>query len=393
MSIRIPYARHAVDEADIDAVTAALRGPALTQGGILDAFEAELAETLGASHVVVCSSGTAALHLAYQAVGLAPGGTLLTSPISFLATANAAVMCGASVLFSDVDAHSGNVTPESLEAAIAEAPAPVDVIAPVHLGGLPCDMPAIERLARRIGARVVEDACHAPLAIYDDGTAGAATVGGCRHSDAAVFSFQAIKHVAMGEGGAIATNDRALADRMRLLRNHGMTRDPAAWVAAPEGPAPWYYEMHAVGWNYRANELNCALGLSQLHRLEQGIARRVEIARRYHARLGELNCIRLPPLPARARGHVWHLFAPWFDFAAIGLDRGAFMTALADRGIGSQVNYIPIYRQPYYADARARPLEGAEHYYGGTLSIPMYPTLTNDDVEMVAQAIRELVTA
>lgn len=393
MTITIPYARQWVDDQDAAAVEAALRGDLLTQGSNLDAFEAELAAVLGARHVVVCASGTAALHLAYLGMGLAPGSTLITSPVTFLATANAAAMCGAALVFADVEAESGNITPKTLQDAIEATDGSVAAIVPVHLGGLPCDMPAIRRIAERLGAIVIEDACHAPLASYDDGAGGRATVGACMHSDAAVFSFHAIKHIAMGEGGGVATNDDALAGRMRRLRNHGITRDPSDWVTPPDAPAPWYYEMQTLGWNYRVGELNCALGRSQLRRLEAGIVRRDEIARRYHELLGDLNSIRLPSLPDHPRGHVWHLFAPAFDFEAIGISRGELMSGLAARGIGSQVHYIPLYRQPFYASRIPNKRDGAERYYRDTLSIPMYPSMGDGDVQSVAAAIRDLVAA
>jgi len=391
MSIRFPYARQWVTEDDVAAVTAVMRGPFLTQGLVLPEFEAALAKTFGARHAVVCNSGTAALHLAYLALELGPERGLITSPITFLATASAARLCGAPVAFADVDSRTGNMTVESARRALESAPFPVAALAPVHLGGRPCDLAGLRALADRHGCAIVEDACHAPLAAYRDAEGARFVVGACSHSDVAVLSFHAIKHVAMGEGGAVLTSSDRIAERARLLRNHGMTRDPAAWVAAPEPEAPWYYEMHDVGWNYRATELQCALGLSQLKRLDESNRRRAEIAARYDERLGNLKYIAPPPAPIRADEHAWHLYPVAIDFAALGASRGQVMKALAARGVGSQVHYIPLYRQPYYAAQGHAPLPGAETYYARTLSLPMYLGLENGDVDEICDAVRAVV--
>ncbi len=271
-------------------------------------------------------------------------GALLTSPITFLATANAARTCGANVVFADVDPATGNLTADSVLRTLDAANQRISALCVVHLGGRACDMAAIRSVTAEKGIALVEDACHAPLATYTD-SEKEFSVGACAHSDIAVFSFHPIKHVAMGEGGAVLTNDAVLAERARLFRNHGMIRDPRQWRNAPEPNAPWYYEMHEIGWNYRASEMQCALGLSQLSRLESGIRRRREIAARYDALLSGLNHL---TLPIRDEGHVWHLYAVAIDFDAIGKTRGQVMTELAARGIGTQVHYVPVNSQPYY---------------------------------------------
>ena len=252
-------------------------------------------------------------------------------------------------------------------------------------------MVALNALADAHGCALVEDACHAPLAAYRDDNGGRYIVGACAHSDIAVFSFHAIKHVVMGEGGAVLTNSDAIAARARLLRNHGMTRDPADWRAAPEPDAPWYYEMHEVGWNYRATELQCALGLSQLNRLPDGNRRRREIAARYDERLGNLRHLTTPAPCASPEDHAWHLYAVAIDYAALGRTRGQVMKALAARGVGTQVHYIPVNHQPYYADQGHRPLPGADAYYEKTLSLPMYIGLEDSDVDEIADAVRAVV--
>ena len=388
MTIRYPYSRPELTKADVDLVVASLQGQFLTQGPRLAEFEAALARKLGARHAVVCNSGTAALHLAYLGLELGPDRGLLTTPITFLATANAARMCGAPVAFVDVDPVTGNVTAETVRAALDASTVPIAAVAVVHVGGRACDMAALRALTAERGVALVEDACHAPLATYRDGAGKLHTVGGCAHSDAAVFSFHAIKHIAMGEGGALLTNDDRVADAARLYRNHGMTRDPDQWTSAPEAEAPWYYEMHDVGWNYRATEMQCALGLSHLDRLEDGIRTRRRIAARYDRLLAGLNHVATPP---RDDGNVWHLYPVAIDFAAAGKSRGRVMNELAARGVGTQVHYIPVNRQPYYAALGVAATPHADAYYQRPLSIPIYPGLSDGDLEIIADDIRAVL--
>jgi dTDP-4-amino-4,6-dideoxygalactose transaminase len=315
---------------------------------------------------------------------------LLAGTVTFLATASAARMCGAPVVFADVDPQTGNVTPRTVAAALDAARHAIAAVAVIHLGGRPCDMPALRKLTAERGVVLIEDACHAPLATYPAAANSVHQVGACAHSDIAVLSFHPIKHVAMGEGGAVLTNDPAIADRIRVLRNHGIVRDPDAWMHPPEADAPWYYEMHEIGWNYRACEMQCALGISQLSRIGEGIARRRAIASRYRRRLSDVNYLALPP---HDEGHVWHLFNAAVDFASIGKTRGRVMRELAARGVGTQVHYIPVHRQPYYAALGSHFLPGADAYYAKTLSLPMYIGLEDRDVDEIADAVRTVVTA
>ena len=388
--IRYPYCKPDIRDEDRAAVQEVLAGDWLTQGPAVEAFEQALVTTLGCRHAVVVNSGTAALHLAYHAIGLGPDRGLLTSPVTFLATANAARQCGAPVVFADVDPSTGNVTPETVEAALATSPHPIAAIAPVHLAGRPCDMADLSALADAHGIALIEDACHAPLARYPDGNGGLPTVGACTHSRAATLSFHAIKHIAAGEGGAVLTNDDALAQHLRRFRNHGMARAPELWQSPPEPDAPWYYEMAEPGWNYRLSDVSCALGRSQLARLSEGIAERSALAARYDTLLGNHAWLGLPPAPEVAGGHSWHLYPVAVDFAALGLTRGRVMRRLADQGIGTQVHYIPLYRQPYYARRGHRPLPGAEAYYARTLSLPLYSGLAPEAVDEIAEAVRGL---
>lgn len=390
MTIRYPYARPDLRQADIDCVIDSMRGQFLTQGPKLALFETALAEKLGAKHAVVCNSGTAALHLAYLALELGPERGLLTSPLTFLSTANAARMCNAPVAFADVDPLTGNMTSDTARAALERANIPVAALTVVHLGGRACDMVGLKKIAAERGIALVEDASHAPLARYRGERDESYSVGACAHSDVAAFSFHAIKHLAMGEGGALLTNDDRIAARARLFRSHGMTRDMASWTEAPEPDAPWYYEMHEIGWNYRASEMQCALGLSQLARLDEGIDRRRAIARRYGELLAGMNHLTLPPADG---GHVWHLYPVAIDFDAIGKTRGEVMKELAGRGVGTQVHYIPLNRQPYYKDTPNGVTPGADAYYRRTLSIPMYPTLSDGDVNTIVDTVRDVLTA
>lgn len=391
MTIRLPYARPWIEDDDIEAVAETLRGQFLSQGPNMAALEAELCALFGVGHAVVCNSGTAALHLVYMALELGPERGLVTTPVTFLATANTARMCGATVAFADTDSDTGNLTAAAAEAALDAADFPVGALTAVHLAGRPCDMPALRKLAETRGVALVEDACHAPLARYHDYDDESHVVGACTHSDAAILSFHAIKHMAMGEGGAVLTNDPVIAARARRLRNHGIIREADEWQDPPEPEAPWYYEMHDLGWNYRASELQCALGRTQLAKLEAGIVRRREIAGRYQEHLGNLPYLRCPPWPRFIDGHAWHLYPIAIDFEALHRTRGEVMRALADAGIGTQVHYIPLYKQPYYAADHPAPLAGAERYYAQTLSIPMYAGLSDDDVDDVVAAIRAVL--
>lgn len=391
MTLRFPYARPTLSDDDVAAVTEVLRDQYLTQGPRVEAFETELAASLGAEHAVTCSSGTAALHLAYLAAGLGPDRGLLTSPITFLATASAARMCGAPVVFADVNPATGNLDPAAMRETLRATRVPVAAIAVVHLGGRACDMVAFRDIADEFDCLLIEDASHAPGAHYRDQAGAAYPVGGCRHSQLATFSFHAIKHIAAGEGGAVLTNDAALADKMRRWRNHGMIREADDWTNPPEGDAPWYYEMHELGYNYRLTDLQCALGRSQLRALGDSVTRRRQIAALYDSALANLNAVTPPPAPT-LDGHAWHLYQIAIDFAALGKTRGEVMRGLARRGVGTQVHYIPLYRQPYFRAAAREPLAGAEAHYAATLSIPMYPSLTDRDVNTIVGEIADEVS-
>jgi len=393
----IPYGQHSVDDADIASVVSVLRSGALTNGPFVAEFEAALADLTGAKEAVACSSGTTALHLAVAALGLGRGDRVIVPSLTFLASANAARYVGADVVFSDVDPLSGLMGPQHFEDALKSAPpGSIKAVIPVHLNGQCCDMASIGKAAREHGIAVVEDACHALGGHYSDSPTSLA-VGSCEHSDLSCFSFHPVKTVAMGEGGAITTNNSALAANMKRLRNHGMERAPTSpampdLALTPDGELnPWYYEMADLGWNFRASDIHCALGLSQLKKLKVSVDRRAALAARYDDALKNLSPAIRPV--SRVGGRVaWHLYVVHIDFDAIGSNRAAVMNALASVGIGTQVHYIPVHLQPYYQKLYgAHHLPGAEKYYSSCLSLPLFPSMADLDVDRVVAELKRIV--
>ncbi len=392
----LPYGRQSIDDSDIAAVAAVLRGDFLTTGPAVPAFEEKFAEAVGAPHAIACSSGTAALHIAAVAAGLGPGTAAIVPAVTFLATANAPRLAGAEIVFADVDPDSGLMRAGDMEDAIERAArSGLDVRAalPVHLGGQTVDLEAIAAVAAREGLCLIEDACHAIGTRY-----GGHTVGSGAHSAMTAFSFHPVKTIAMGEGGAVTTRDAALAERLRRLRNHGMVRDATAFECEEQAfgadgqPNPWYYEMPEIGLNYRASDIHCALGLSQLSRLPQFVAKRRDLVARYDALLSATN---LPVRRTSVREGVdacWHLYAVLIDFAVAGRDRSSVMKALGELGVGTQVHYIPLHLQPYYRRRYgALSLPGAERYYAGCLSLPLFPQMEASDVDRVVASLAEVL--
>jgi len=391
----LAYGRHVVDEDDIEAVIGVLRSDYLTCGPQVETFEQALADNTGSRHAVVCSSGTAALHLAILGLGLGPGDRVIVPTITFLATANAARFVGAEVIFADVDPATGLMRPDDFERALDAAGGHAAAVVPVHLAGQSPDLPRISQIARGRGTAVVEDACHALGSTYSDGTDDEIPVGSCRHGDMATFSFHPVKTIAMGEGGAVTMNDRRLYLHLRQLCSHGMTRDAEALqnrdlAFTGERANPWYYEMLELGFNYRASDLHCALGLSQLRKLPQFAARRRELAERYDAALADLAPTVRPIGRAAACRPVWHLYGVRIDFEAADTSRAELMDRLRARGIGSQVHYIPVHMQPYYRERYgAADLPGAMTYYRHCLSLPLSAGMSEADVDRVVETLAE----
>ncbi|MFA5167176.1 MAG: UDP-4-amino-4,6-dideoxy-N-acetyl-beta-L-altrosamine transaminase [Candidatus Omnitrophota bacterium] len=374
----IPYGKQFLDQDDLDAVIGALRSPKITQGPRVDEFEVKLARKCGSRYAVSVSSGTAALHLATLALGLMKGDEILTTPISFLATSNAVLYVGAKPVFCDIEYPTANISVSNLEKLISRPR--VKAIYPVHFGGLPCDMPAIHKIARKRGLFVVEDACHALGARYKYHGSWY-KIGSCAHSDMAVFSFHPVKHITTGEGGAITTNSKKYYEKLLALRSHGMFRSPAL----SKRIGPWYYAMKHLGFNYRLTDIQAALGVSQLKKLDRFVNRRREIAEKYNQRFKGLPCVEIPATPDGFM-NAYHLYPLRIDFKKAGLTRAVLMHELQKSGVGTQVHYIPIYTQPYYRELgyRIRCPE-AERYYASTLSLPIYPSMTNRDVDKVVR--------
>jgi UDP-4-amino-4,6-dideoxy-N-acetyl-beta-L-altrosamine transaminase len=379
----IPYGTQWLDDDDIAAVVEVLRHGNLTQGPKVQEFEQALATKVGAKFCVVFSNATAALHCAVKALDLEPGRTGVTSPNTFVASANCMAYNGIIPHFADIDPRTYNVTAESLAQAIDPQTA---VLIPVHFAGQPCPMDAIGTLARKQNLPVIEDAAHAIGSRYADGS----PVGCCAHSAMTVFSFHPVKTMTTGEGGAVTTNSPDLYHKLVLLRSHGITKTPSL---LQHNPGPWYYEQQDLGFNYRLSDIQCALGISQLKKLDAFHARRREIVAQYNQALTGLPGLTIP-YEAPGLDSCFHLYVLQIDFAALGIPRAHVMKTLADKGIGTQVHYIPVFTQPWY-QATYRYESGlcpnAQAYYEKALSLPLFPKMTNENVQQVITGIHELL--
>ncbi|MCP2680196.1 UDP-4-amino-4,6-dideoxy-N-acetyl-beta-L-altrosamine transaminase [Maricaulaceae bacterium NA33B04] len=381
----LPYGRHSIDEGDIAAVTRVLRGDFLTTGPEIPAFEAEFAAAVDAPHAVACSSATAALHMALAGLGVGEGDVCIVPSITFLATANASLYCGADVVFADVDAATGLMTAETLTEALNRAGERARAVLPVHLAGALCDMTGIEAVARKAGLLIVEDSCHALGTVGPDGPAG-----NCARSDAATFSFHPVKTLAAGEGGMVTTRKPELARATSQLRSHGVERDIAAFTRFDGKAEPWTYEMQALGYNYRMPDINAALGRSQLAKLGLFADRRRHLSQLYREQLAHLAPLVQAPVAQPPVDACRHLMNVAIDFDGAGVTRAELMNRLRSRGIGSQVHYVPVHTQPYYVAIYGEmTLPGAETYYARTLSLPLYPDMADGDVGRVAQALAD----
>lgn len=389
----LPYGRQWIDDDDIAAVVGVLRSDWLTCGPKVEEFEHALADYCGAKHAVAVSNGTAALHVAMLAAGIGPGDRVLTSAITFLASANCAEFVGATADFADIDPQTYNVTADTLARVWRPD---VKAVVAVDFAGRPCDMPAIADLARSRGALVVEDASHAIGSRFQSGGSWH-RVGGHPWSDMTTLSFHPVKTITTGEGGAVLTDDDRLADRCRLLRNHGITRERACDEACSDvvlgERGPWFYEMHEVGYNYRATDIQCVLGLSQLLKLDQFIARRCDIVDAYNDAFRGMPHVVCPATRASIRS-AWHLYVLRADFESIGKDRARVMGELRQCGVGTQVHYIPVCLQPYYRSKYGYgpgKCPEAESYYRRCLSLPLYPAMSDSDVARVIESVKLVV--
>ncbi len=392
----LPYGRQSIDDNDIAAVVEVLRSDWLTTGPAVRSFEEAFAAAVGARFAVACNSGTAGLHLACLSLGLGAGNSVVVPTNTFVATANAVRYVGAEVRFADVDPDTGLMRPEDLAAALKRPGPPAVAVFPVHFGGQAVDMNAVWSLASEHGLSVVEDACHALGTTYVSRGGDSIKVGSCHDAAMAVFSMHPVKTITMGEGGVVTTNDEALYKRLNRFRSHGITREPSEFLnnelALDENTEvnPWYYEAIDTGFNYRASDINCALGLSQLRKLDQFVTRRRFLVDLYDVLLRPLApvvrpCRRVPGCDAG-----FHLYVALIDFDRLGMSRGTLMHTLRNAGIGTQVHYIPVHRQPVFGNMHLD-LVGAEQYYRRCLSLPLYPSMTDDDVHAVVAALKSAV--
>lgn len=380
----LPYSRQYLDSADTKAVLQVLKSGWLTQGPAVAKFESKIAKYCGASYAVAVSSGTAALHLACLAAGLKKRDEVITSPITFLASANCALYVGVKPVFADIEPATANVSPDDILKRIHKN---TRAIIPVHFSGLPCDMGNISQIAKKHHLMVIEDACHALGAKYQY-RGQWIKVGSCRHSDMTVFSFHPVKAITTGEGGVITTNHKKLYERLLALRTHGMVKDKKT---AQRGP--WYYEMRDLGFNYRLTDIQAALGTSQMKKLDRFIHCRRAIVQKYNEAFRNLPFVTLPQ-ERKDQHSADHLYVLRVNFKKLGTTRKKFLAKLRQQGVGSQVHYIPIYRQPYYRKhflINPRTFPQAERYYEECLSLPLYPSLTDRDVKHIIATIKTLI--
>lgn len=378
----IPYGRQSISHEDIEAVIQVLRSDWLTQGPKIEKFEQAVAEYCGVKRAVAVSSGTAALHAACFAAGIKPGDEVITSPITFVASANAILYCGGRPVFADIDENTGNIDPNEIEKRISKR---AKAIIPVHYAGHPCDLDEIHHIAEKHGLIVIEDAAHALGAEYKGKRVGSL-------SQMTTFSFHPVKHITTGEGGMILTNNEIYFQKLLLFRNHGITRENGL-MEKSEGP--WYYEMQELGYNYRITDIQCALGTSQIKKLDHFIRERKRIAGEYRESIKkELFDVVFPLFEKRERSHAYHLFPVKIDFKKIGSSRGKIMEALKAKGIGTQVHYIPVHLQPFYRNTlgfNRGDYPEAERFYEQVLSLPMYPSLPKDGVSRVIEGLYSIL--
>ncbi|ETA50654.1 UDP-4-amino-4,6-dideoxy-N-acetyl-beta-L-altrosamine transaminase [Ponticoccus alexandrii] len=391
----LAYGRQSIAQDDIDEVVRVLRGDFLTTGPEVPKFEEAFCAYTGAPHALACANGTAALHMIAMAMDLKPGDQVIVPSISFVATANGPHYCGAEVIFADVDAETGLMTPHALKEAMARADkSRLRAVFVVHLNGSRVDLEAIAKLTKEAGVALVEDACHALGSTYPVGN-GTGNVGDCALSDFCAFSFHPVKTITSGEGGMVTCRDPEMAARLALLRNHGLERDKDLFTDPEIGfevgtgeHNPWAYELQMLGYNYRLTDFQAALGRSQLAKMSRFGPQRKALVAAYRRKLAPLAHLVTPALNTDNEDAVLHLMVGRIDFAARGKTRRQVMAQLRELGVGTQVHYIPIHRQPYYAKLNpGLNLPGAEAYYAGCLSLPLYPDMTEADVDTVVRAL------
>ena len=388
----IPYGKHHIDNEDIEAVVSVLKSGQITQGPKIEEFESEIAKYVGAKYAVAVSSGTAALHLAGAVSNLGPNNALITSPITFVASANAAFYNRSQVIFADIDLKSINISADSLKKAVKSNPK-IKVVMPIHFAGLPCEMEAIKNISDKNNLTIVEDAAHALGATYDNGE----KVGSCCYSDMTIFSFHPVKSIAAGEGGMITTNDEKIYRKLIRLRSHGINKLDDPYELKEQSNTnkinnPWYYEVQELGFHYRINDIQCALALSQLKKIDKFISKRMTIVKKYDDEFSTMKNIKpFQNLGRKLSSH--HLYVVNIDFNSIGKSRAELMHELRDKDIICQVHYIPLPMHPYFRNLGFIPEEypNSLNYYNNCLSIPLFYDLTDIQQDYVIEMFKELV--
>ena len=385
----INYGKQFISDDDIKAVVEVLRSDFLTQGPKITEFESEVAKKVGASEAIAVNSATSALHIACLSLGLGEGDVLWTTPNSFVSSSNCALFCGASVDFVDIDPDTFNISTQKLEQKLKQAALHgklPKILVPVHIGGHSCDMAKIKDLANEYGFSVIEDASHAVGGMYKR-----AYIGSCIYSNITVFSFHPVKIITTGEGGMALTNDSKLAKKMRLLRSHGITRDPEDFDLPLTDIGPWYYQQIELGFNYRISDIQAALGTSQLKKLDEFVETRNQIAKQYNSGFEKNTLIKLPTISDGCTSS-FHLYVVQIDFTQ-GLSRKAFFEKMKEAGINLSCHYIPIHTQPYYASLgfKVGDFPFSEAYYKRTVSLPVHPSLTSKKVELIIKMVNDIL--
>ena len=372
----ISYGRQNISQHDIDEVVKVLQSDYLTQGPSVEKFEAKICEYTGAKYCVAVSNGTAALHLAVKVLNIPAGSEGITTPNTFAASANCMLYNELNPRFADIDPKTFNIDPEEIAALIGKK---TKLVIPVHFAGQSADMQSISKIAKENDLFVIEDAAHAIGSQYTDGT----YVGNCKYSDLTTFSFHPVKTITTGEGGAITTNSKELYERLLMLRSHGITKDESKLSM---NPGPWYYEMQELGFNYRLTDMQAALGTSQMCRLDEFKVRRREIVALYNRSFKGVTWLTVP-FEVKGLSSCFHLYVLLIDFHRIGKSRAEVMAELLSKGVGTQVHYIPVIQLPYYAATHNEKLPIAQSYYKRCLSIPLYPSMSDEDANIVIEAV------
>lgn len=378
----IPYGRQWIDDTDIKAVVDVLQSDFLTQGPSIKQFEQKICDITGAQYCVAVTNATAALHIAVASLEIEIGMEGITSPNTFLASSNCLIYNGIKPIFSDIDSKTYNINATGIKQHITSQ---TKVLIPVHFAGQACEMAEIKQLADMHHLFVIEDAAHAIGSKYADGS----MVGNCHYSDMTVFSFHPVKTIATGEGGAITTNNKVLYEKLLMLRSHGMTKDPSRLT---QNPGPWYYEMQALGFNYRMTDIQAALGVSQLNKLTQFVQRRREIVDQYNQSFKNLDWL-TTPFESVLGSSAFHLYVVNIDFNNLGISRKELMDTLQKKGIGTQVHYIPVHTQPFYKQNyhyQYGDYPQAETYYEKALSLPLFPKMSNADVDYIIENLKNI---